>query len=247
MKINVHLSTYIFLLISFLSGYFEYVFILLLIITIHESGHYIFSCIVGNKSQIITIYPFGGITRVYSDLNIPLYKEFIILIGGIIFQLLFYFFMNIMFNNGYITIHIFNLIKNINYFLITFNFLPILPLDGGKLLNILLDYFFCYKLSNILSIIISIIFIIILTIINNTFLAFILMIFLCKCIVIEIYSLPIKYNKFLFERYKNKYIFNKIKKIDSYTKFKRDYYHIINNENENVFLSKMFDRTHRIC
>ena len=50
MKIEIHNTTYIFLLISFLAGYFEYMYILLLIIFIHETGHYILAKI--NKVEI---------------------------------------------------------------------------------------------------------------------------------------------------------------------------------------------------
>ncbi len=239
MKVEINNLTYIFLLLSFLSGYFEYVFLLLLIIFIHESGHYIFSCIEGIKPSKIIIYPFGGNTLLETELNTKIYKEFISLIGGIIFQLLFYLLVIILFNNNLITFHVFNIIKKINILLVSFNFLPIIPLDGGRLLNLFLDYFFCYKLSFKISIIISTIFTIAFGIINKTLFAGILVLFLIKSIYLEIINIDTKYNVFLFERYKNKYKFNKTIYINKYTNFKRDKYHIINNVNEDVFLSKI--------
>ena len=90
MKINIDISTYIFLLLSFLSGYFEYMYIFLLIIFIHECGHAIFGLLVGFYHPIINIYPFGGLTIFNEELNTSIYKEFISLIGGIIFQILFF-------------------------------------------------------------------------------------------------------------------------------------------------------------
>ena len=69
MKVKIHTSTYIVLLFSFLSGYFEYMYLLLLTIFIHESGHYFFSSLVGFKYKEIIIYPFGGLTLYNEDLN----------------------------------------------------------------------------------------------------------------------------------------------------------------------------------
>ena len=90
MKININNTTYIFLLLAFLSGYFEYMFLLLLIITIHECGHAIFAKIINFKFDSIIIYPFGGVTKYNEDLNISTNKELFVLIGGIYFQILFF-------------------------------------------------------------------------------------------------------------------------------------------------------------
>lgn len=247
MKVKIHFLTYIFILISFLSGYFEYIFLLLLIIFIHESGHYFFSKIVKIKNPYIIIYPFGGITILNEDLNIPLYKEFIALIGGVIFQLLFYYLIYYLYINNNVTYHVFYIIKRINCFLLCFNFLPIIPLDGGRLFNIILNTIFNYRLSNKISIVLSIISLIIYTLFNRTILTCILVIFLIKCIYFKINYLNIEYNKFLLERYINKYKFRKNKNIKNTNQFKRDYYHYINNVPESVILYKTFDRRHRMC
>jgi len=243
MKIKIHDTTYIFLLLSFLSGYFEYIFLFLLIIFIHESGHYFFSMLIKFKFEEIIIYPFGGITKYNESLNVSTNKELFVLSGGIILQLLFLYFINILFNNNLVTLHTFEIIKKINIVLISFNFMPILPLDGGKLLNLILDKIFTYRLSNIISIVISFLFLIFFFFYDLNILNIILSIFLLKCIVIEITNIRYKYNKFLLERYLNDYKFNKIKIINNINKFKRDYYHIINNTFERDYLHNLFDRS----
>ena len=242
MKIRIHNSTYIFLLLSFLSGYFEYMFLFLIIIFVHESGHYFFSKLVNFKYSEIIIYPFGGLTIYNEDLNINTNKELVSLFGGIIFQFLFYFLILHLYNSLLVTNHVFNIIKRINIILLSFNFMPIIPLDGGKLLNILLDKLFPYKVSNIITIVISIIFIIYFFINNITFLSIILTLFLIKNIILEIDNLNYKYNKFILERYLNNYKFNKIKIIKNINSFKRDNYHIINNIFEHDYLKNLFDR-----
>lgn len=242
MKIEIHNITYITMLISFLSGYFQYIYILLLIIFIHEFGHFFISNLINIKANKIIIYPFGGLTIYDSDLNLNTNKELISLLGGITFQLLFYFLVVIIHNNNLMTHNVFNIIKRINIILISFNFLPILPLDGGRLLNILLDKIFPYKLSNKLTLIVSILFLGLFIMYKRTILSILLFVFLLKEIILEINNIDNKYMTFLFERYKNNYSFKKIKRINNLNKFKRDYYHIINGVTERKYLSKLFDR-----
>lgn len=242
MKIEIHNITYITMLISFLSGYFQYIYILLLIIFIHEFGHFFISNLINIKANKIIIYPFGGLTIYDSDLNLNTNKELISLLGGITFQLLFYFLVVIIHNNNLMTDNVFNIIKRINIILISFNFLPILPLDGGRLLNILLDKIFPYRLSNKLTLIVSILFLGLFIMYKRTILSILLFVFLLKEIILEINNIDNKYMTFLFERYKNNYSFKKIKRINNLNKFKRDYYHIINGVTERKYLSKLFDR-----
>jgi len=242
MKIKIHNTTYVFLLLAFLSGYFEYMYLLLLIIIVHEYGHALFARLINFKFDKIVIYPFGGITKYNEDLNVNTNKELFVLIGGIYMQIVFFIFIMILYKYGFVTEHVYLIIKKINILLISFNFLPILPLDGGKLLNIILDKIFSYKLSNIISIIISFVILILFLYFNKTLFACILTLFLIKCLIIEINNIKYKYNKFLLERYLNNYSFKKIKIINNINNFKRDNYHIINNTLEERFLRKLFDK-----
>lgn len=243
MNIKIHNTTYIFLLISFLAGYFKHIFLFLFTIFIHESGHYFFSILSNIKIDKIIIYPFGGITQCKEQLNISIKKELVTLLGGIIFQLLFLVLIIFLYKNNLVLYEDYVLILKINKLLISFNFLPILPLDGGKLLNIFLDKMFSYKLSNKICIIISIFFSLVFFIKKKTIYSLILLLFLIKSIIIEILDLNTKYTKFLFERYCNNYKFKKIKIIKNINNLKRDNYHIINNTFEKEYLSKLFDRT----
>ena len=80
-KIIIHNTTYIFLLLSFFAVYFEYIYLLLLIIIIHEIGHATFAKIINFKFDKIIIYPFGGITKYNEDLNISSNKELMLYLG----------------------------------------------------------------------------------------------------------------------------------------------------------------------
>ena len=54
---------------------------------IHEMGHFLFGLFCGINVSCVIIYPFGGVTYFDCDLNIKIYKEFICLIGGLLFQI----------------------------------------------------------------------------------------------------------------------------------------------------------------
>lgn len=215
-------------------------YILLLIIFIHETGHYILAILNNVKILKIIIYPFGGVTIFDSELNISIKKETMVLLGGILFQTLFFLLIKEMYIKGNITEHVYNIFHKINYTLISFNFLPIIPLDGGKLLNIFLDRIIAYKKSIYFTIIISIFFVIFFLVKKRTIISLILSLFLIKEIFLEYKNINYKYNKFLLERYLNNYNFKKTKIIKNINDFKRDNYHIINNEFEEKVLHKTF-------
>lgn len=241
MKIKIHDSTYIFLLVFFLAGYFECIYLLLIVVFIHELGHCFFALLCGVKVSNIIIYPFGGISILQTDINLKIYKEFLCLIGGILFQTIFFIIIKHLYLNSYVSIHVFSLFKKINYFLISFNFLPIIPLDGGKLLNLFFDLLFNYKLSFKITSFISIVFSVIFFFYYFSFISFIIFIFFIKSILFEIFNFKYKYNKFLLERLNKEIYFKRYKFINNVNLFKRDCYHIINNEFEKNFLKKYFN------
>ena len=104
---------------------------------IHELGHALTGIILGYKLEKIVFYPLGGITIFNLPINIPLKKELLILIMGPITQIIGYIFLKKYFS--FITIY--------HYTLLIFNLLPLYPLDGGKILNIICSYHFNYLFS----------------------------------------------------------------------------------------------------
>jgi len=225
----------LFLLIIILTGNFNNFFPFFFLLMIHEIGHAITGIILGYKLDKITFYPYGGVTSFNLPINIPLKEELLILIMGPIFQII-----------GYLILrNFFSSIRIYHYTLLIFNLLPIYPLDGGKILNILCGYIFNYFKSLYITIIFSIIFIIIVFIynINHFNLNLLLMTFLMSYKVYNIYQMRYYYyNKFLLERYLNKYQFNKIKYIKNINSFYRDRLHFINYMEEKKYLQKYFNK-----
>ena len=137
--------------------------------------------------------------------NTPLKEDFLVSISGVIFQYIFYIITNRYISYSYYSI--------INYSIIIFNLLPIYPLDGSKILSVIINkltnFYNSLKISVVISYIIIFLSILILFKINKIF----ILIFIFLIIRVNKLSKNIKniYNKFLLERYIHEFKFNKVK------------------------------------
>lgn len=238
-KIYVH-PIFILTLFVFISiGYFRFLCFFMILIIVHELGHILISLLFKWNIDKIIILPFGGLTKYNEIINRPLIEEFLIAISGILFQIIFY-----MLIKDYIDYKYFSFI---NYFIIIFNLLPIYPLDGSKILNIIFNKVTSYKNSLSLTIVISYIFIIVLSFLFlniNKIITFILIFLFLE--VNKLYKERKQlFNKFLLERHLNDFKFKHKKTINNVYKMKKDYRHLFYIEGkyltENFFLKKMFD------
>lgn len=227
--IKINFLTIYFLLLLFLCGYLKIGIIIFSIVIIHELGHVFFIKMFKYEIIDIIIYPFGGMTRIKKDINTPINKELFIAFGGILFQMIllgFTMFLPI----SIITKTIF---WKYNLSIMIFNMLPIIPLDGSIILNALLNKFFSFKLSYHLYFFISCLGIV-LYLISNYWFA------LNNYLIVSLFVVKTYYayknynyifNKFLLERYLNKYEFKylstregnlDILKLDTYQYFKEN-------------------------
>ena len=237
-KININIFTYIYFLICIFSGYIKNILIIFIIIFIHELGHILFIKLFKYKIINIDIYPFGGYIKIDKMINTSINKDILITLGGIILQLVLY-----------INTCKYYLFSYYNLIIIIFNLLPIIPLDGSKLLNLLLEKKYSYYLSYKLNIIISSIFLIIFIIYNYLYNLdnYIIILFLIFKLLESLKYYKYLYNRFLLERYLYnieykyiKYNSNSLKDLKKetkhYFKYKDSYL------NERVFLKEKFDK-----
>ena len=230
---KIHVFFYIIAFICFITGNFKNFIIFSSIIIVHELGHIIGALIFKWKIEKIILLPFGGITIFNENIDKSLKEEFIIAILGPLFQLMFY----LLYKD--------NLIFNYyNLAILLFNLLPIYPLDGSKIFNVLFNLFLPYKLSHILSIILSFIFITL--IISYKIDISLILIFIIIELFKEILKHKYYFNKFLLERYLYDYNYKKHKTINDIKKMKKQTKHIfkINNKfyTEKEIIKNMFDK-----
>lgn len=137
-------------------------------------------------------------------------------------------------------------IQTINNALLFFNLLPIFPLDGSKLLNIIMNKITSFKKSYLFTMYLSFLFIIFVIIKTNFNLVLIIaLLFTLFKIIEELKQKHEIFNRFLLERYMKNYNFKKEIIIKDIADMKRDYRHIFKDGNiyvtEKEKLKKRFD------
>lgn len=247
-KVHINNYTYLFLLICFLSGYIKNILIVFFICLVHEFGHVIFIKLYGYEVQKIEILPFGGITYINKKINSSIDKDIIISFGGIIIQLLFLIILFLFKNN--ISINNYYLFNYYNFVIIVFNLLPIIPLDGSKLINLVLNKFLSFKMSYYINSIISFLFLIIFILINYlyNFDNYFIILFLMFQLFLYLKQFKYIFNKFLLERYLYNIEYKKIKyKTNKIDDLRKEVYHYFDDFNrvvsEKQKLHDLFDKT----
>lgn len=238
LKIKFDNTFYLFLLLILLTGNFkEFTFIFILLF-FHELGHAIMGILLKWDLVNITFYPYGGVCLFKTLENRSINKEILILLSGPIVQIITYFILNNIYSYDYI--------RNYHLSILIFNLLPILTLDGGKLLNLFLNKIFNYLTSFYISIFISFITIILLILFclfnYHNFNLFLISIFLLFKIIKSIKDLKYYYHKFLVERYLYDFKFNKIKVSKDIYSFYKECNHYIEFSNEKEYLEKYFKK-----
>lgn len=162
-------------------------------------------------------------------LNTSIIKEIIILIMGPVFQVLAYFILLKTMPDQIESIKLYH------YSILIFNLLPVYPLDGGKLVNLFFSLKFSFKNSFYLEILISYLMVFLLIIVNRENIninLLIIVIFLLYKITKEYKQIEFFYNKFLLERYINKYNFKHSIIINNINKFHRNKRHLLKTSNK---------------
>jgi len=232
-KIKIHPLFYIVAIITIITGFFKEFSYIMLIILVHEIGHILTSIYFKWNIDKIVILPFGCITIFNEKINRPLLEELLIALSGPIMQLIVF-----SFNPNPV-------ILRYHYFLLFFNLLPIIPLDGSKILNLLFNYLLPFKLSHTLTIIISFLLPSFLIFLKFNLIIFMVLIFLILKIIEELFNHKNIFNKFLMERYLYNFNFKKRKIIKNIDNMFRDYKHLFYIDNkyqtESEILQKRFD------
>lgn len=211
-KLEIHYTTWLLILMALLAGYVKYIFIIFIIVIGHEIGHVITFKLFKIDIIKVIIFPFGGITYVNKKIHERIYKEIIWSLAGIVAQLILAIIFLTLFFDGYIASSTYEIFSFYNKTILLFNLLPIIPLDGSKFINSLLNKVFSFKMSFILTNVISLIILFIFIIesfvykINNL----VIDIFLFFSVIKSLKSFKYLLNKFYLERVLYNHYYNKI-------------------------------------
>lgn len=171
--------------------------LIIFVLMIHEIGHLLFIILFNNSVSNIIIYPFGGVIN-YELKNDFIYKELLITLGGVLFNLLFYLLFKML---------KLELLANINLVFLAINLIPIQPLDGSRILTLILSINLPYYLAKIICFIVSLtlsLMLFIYIVLNQSgFYYMLLVIFLIRMNIFSIIKLNKEYHMFLLLKYLN--------------------------------------------
>ena len=163
MKIEINLKIIVFIILFFLLNNIDTYLIFLLFVFIHELAHLFCGIWIGGKPRKLYLNPLGVSLEFYSyGKKSPLYKICFFLVGpliNLIIAIIFYF---IKYDEYYKSKIIYT-----NLALCIFNLIPIIPLDGGKILKEILKKIIGINNANKFIIIISKTFLVIISLIYS--------------------------------------------------------------------------------
>lgn len=138
-EIKLHPILFVFIIISFLTGTFVALFVIMAIVLIHELGHYLMAVFFKWRVRRIMIWIFGGVMDTDEHGTKPLFEEILVTIAGPFQHVLIYPLLILLSQVEFIPSSIIELAFFYNTVILFFNLLPVWPLDGGKLLFLLLS------------------------------------------------------------------------------------------------------------
>jgi len=142
--VRIHPLFTILLLLSAISGFFVEAITLFAIVIVHELGHVAAIRWFGWRLKAIKLLPFGGVAEVEELGNVPAREEAIVAMAGPIQHVWMIGLAFAMREWGGVAPEWWNYFMEANVLLGLFNLLPILPLDGGKIMQCLLSYVLPY-------------------------------------------------------------------------------------------------------
>ena len=193
-------------------------------------GHFLTGYFLKLKVKEISLFMFGGVTIFDEDLNLNIFKELLVVVMGPVVQMLFYMIVYYLYTKGFVSVNTMKKVSTINLILLEFNLLPILPLDGGKILNNILDLILSYDLAHKVSLAVSFLALPLVFLFDNKLIIILVVISLLLRLFEEINWHKFRINKLLLERKLKGIKFKKVREFESLTKVKRNvtYYRFIN-------------------
>lgn len=151
LKIEVHPITLIYFLLALIGGYLKWYLSTLAIVCFHELCHLMMAYYFHFEIDKIEILPFGAYLSLDDFFYHPIIHEICVVLAGPCSHLFLYFFIETFINGVYQ-----DYLLMMNMFVFGFNLVPIYPMDGGRLMSLLLQRLMDLKRALELSLKISV-------------------------------------------------------------------------------------------
>ena len=140
-EIRLHPAMVLYVLYAGLTGHLRFMLMAVISILLHEGAHAGIACSFGHPPDLIELSPLGALMRLEDDSALPFWKRAVMLLAG----------PAMTFSLCCVSLHLAksNLVAQewaamlfmTNVSILLLNLLPVLPLDGGRVLSLLLECF----------------------------------------------------------------------------------------------------------
>lgn len=148
---RIHILFWAVIAISIVTGYFQEIITLFVIVVIHELGHVAVARELGWQVSEIQLLPFGGVATVEEAVAAEPIDEIVVALAGPFMNIAMVFFSLLCWWTGIWTAEWTHYFAVSNFLIAGFNLLPIWPLDGGRIVQALLCYMLPYRKAALLS------------------------------------------------------------------------------------------------
>ncbi len=138
-KIQIHPLLWVVIALAVATAHFIELMMVLLIIFVHEMGHGAAASFFSWRIKKIALLPFGGVAEMDEHGNRPLKEELVVVLAGPLQHVWMMAVAYLLFLAGMFPEKWHSLFMEYNLMILVFNLIPIWPLDGGKLLFLLLS------------------------------------------------------------------------------------------------------------
>lgn len=142
-------------MIAVWTGYFLEIMTLFGLIIIHELGHVSAARFFNWRMTEIELLPFGGVAKTDEWGTVPSREELIVAVAGPAYNAIMIVFAAICDVFGWWSHEWADFFVTANLWLAAFNLLPIYPLDGGRILQVWMNYHFPFRRAVLYTLLIS--------------------------------------------------------------------------------------------
>lgn len=132
---SLHPLFVVIMLLSVVTGQFLELITLFAIVLVHELGHVWAAVMAGATVKAVQLLPFGGVAVIEDNGRLTAYREIGIALAGPLQNGVMMLFAWGLLSAGWGDAAFMNYLIQANMFIALFNLLPILPLDGGKIVQ----------------------------------------------------------------------------------------------------------------
>ncbi len=150
LNVHIHFLTFVYIVFSIIGGYFDLYFYSLLIVIIHEMCHLLMAYYFNFKIEKVEILPFGAYLSLKDFYFHSILEELCVVLAGLASHLFLYVFIShfCYVNKQYLLM--------INSYVFYFNLIPVYPMDGHRIVCLLLQFLLDLKSAMQLSLKISV-------------------------------------------------------------------------------------------